>query len=130
MPVIFLYYLCYGSLWLTPVIFACTAYAYSVNARRITDDPQKKDFHPAAIFLAPFTWPFLFFASLSLFILRAFLYGVFLILFTIALLTVRKPFIFVWLDKIATAIGNKLLEANTLLIKLFLRPWLDYPQPI
>jgi hypothetical protein len=40
-----------------------------------------------------------------------------LVLFTIGLMAIRKPFLFVWLDKIATKIGNKLLDANTFLIK-------------
>jgi hypothetical protein len=123
-------YLCKGVLWIMLIVFICSVYAYYVNARRKADDPQKKDFYPGAILLAPITWPAFLFAYVFLFILKALLYGVFLILFTIALVAVRKPFIFILLDKMATYVGSKLLEANTLLIKLFLRPWADDPQPI
>jgi hypothetical protein len=115
------------------VVTASTAYAYSVNSRRLHDDPKKKDFHPAAVFLATFTWPFFLLAFTLLFILRfivlilkAIAYGIFLILFTLALVGARKPFIF----RIMNTIGDALLEANTLLIKLFLRPWANEPQAI
>jgi len=43
-------------------------------------------------------------------------------------LVIRKPFLFVWLDKIATKIGNKLLEANTFLIKVVLGKPIKNPQ--
>lgn len=98
------------------LIFA--GYAYRVNAKRPEDDPKKKNFRPTAIFLAPITWPFLILGFILLFILKAVLYGIFLVILTIALVVVRKPFIFVWLDKIATKIGNILLEANTRLLNL------------
>jgi len=45
-------------------------------------------------------------------------YGLFLILFAIALVVVRKPFVLQWLDRVFTGIGNKLLWANTFLIKV------------
>ncbi|HET6824016.1 MAG TPA: hypothetical protein VFH34_15300 [Anaerolineales bacterium] len=45
-----------------------------------------------------------------------------MIIFTFALIFVRKPFILEWLKKLAVTIGDKLLEANTLLIRLFLGP--------
>ena len=115
------------------LVAAATAYAYSVNSRRPDDDPQKKDFHPAAIFLAPFTWPFflLVFILLSIlrcifFVLRAIAYGIFLILFTLALVGARKPFIL----RILNSIGDALLEANMQLVRLFLNPLANEPQAI
>jgi hypothetical protein len=119
--------MCKGTLWFTLFLFACAGYAYRVNAKRNPDDPKKKDFHPVAILLAPFTWPFILFGFISIFIIRAILYGVFLVLFIFALVFIRKPFLLIWLDKIARAIGDRLLEANTYLIKLFLRPWVENP---
>jgi len=109
------------------IIWGFTGYAYRVNGK-LPDDLKKKDFRPAAIFLAPITLPFLFLGIISLLILKAFLYGVFLVLLTLALVVFRKPFIFVWLHKIATKVGNFLLEANTQLIKMFLSPWSSNPQ--
>ena len=100
----------------------CTAFAYYFHSRRQDNDPKKKSYHPLAILLAPITLPFLVISSVSFFLLRVVTYGVFLILFTFALLFIRKPFILEWLKKNALAIGNLLLEANTLLIRLFLGP--------
>lgn len=107
-----------GLLLLMGILFLCAWYAYRVNARRPEDDPKKREFHPRAIILAPFTWPLFLMAFITIFIVKAILYGIFLILFTIALLVIRKPFLLIWLDKIATMIGNKLLGANTFLIRV------------
>jgi len=108
-------------------VIACAGYAYYVNSKRPDDDPKKRNYHPVAVILAPITVPLLIFFSLSIFIMRVLTYGVFLILFTVALLVIRKPFLLVWLRKTATTIGDALLEANTLLIKLFLKPWANEP---
>jgi hypothetical protein len=35
---------------------------------------------------------------------------------------IRKPFLLEWLKKIAIALGDRLLEAHTFLIRIFLRP--------
>lgn len=121
---------CKCTLWLMLLIFACAGYAYRINAKRTDDDPKKKDFHPGAIFLAPFTWPFFLFAFIFIFVLRALVYGLFLILFTIALVAIRKSFLFIWLESIATHIGNKLLEANTLLIRIAFGNWGRDPQAL
>ncbi|HLF74607.1 MAG TPA: hypothetical protein VI524_09685 [Anaerolineales bacterium] len=105
------------------VITACAMYAYYVNSKRPDNDPKKKNYHPLAILLAPITFPLLIIFSVSIFILRVVTYGVFMVLFIFALIVIRKPFILEWLKKKATAIGDRLLEANTLLIRIFLRPW-------
>jgi hypothetical protein len=107
---------------------ACAGYAYYINSRRAEDDPQKRIYHPLGIIFAPVTLPALLLFSVSIFILRVLTYGVFLILFVIFLIVFRKPFLLTWLQKMATYIGNKLLEANTFLIKLFLKPWIDHPK--
>ena len=122
-------YCCPGFIVLSLIFWAFAGYAYRVNAKRPDDDPKKRGFHPGAIFLAPITWPLFLFGSISIFVIKALVYGVFLILFTIALLAFRKPFLFVWLDRIATYIGNKLLEANTFLIKIAFGDWERTPQP-
>lgn len=101
------------------VLSAFTGYAYRVNSRREAGDPQKRDYHPLAIVLLPF-WPVLALTSLSLFVLRAAAYGIFLVLFTFALVVVRKPFLLAWLEKTARSVGNKLLKANMLIVRLFL----------
>ena len=101
------------------ILFACVEYVYRANARRAADDPLRRDYHPAAVSLF-FIWPLWILVSTLLFILKALAYGVFLILFTVALVFARKPFIFIWLDRMATAIGTRLLRANMLIVRLFL----------
>lgn len=123
-------YLCGGMLIVSLLVAVCAIYAYSVNSRRPDDDPQKRNYHLIAIILAPITFPLFIVFSLSIFIMRVLTYGIFLILFTVALIAFRKPFLLAWLRKAATTIGDALLEANTLLIKLFLRPWVDRPETI
>lgn len=126
----FLHYIpqcCLGNILLSLILWAFAGHAYRVNAKRPADDPDKKDFHPAAVHLVPFTWPFLLILLVFTFVLRAVLYGIFLILFTIALVVFRKPFLFTWLDKIATKIGSRLLEINTLLARALFPNW--RPQP-
>ena len=112
---------CCGGLLITVLlIWSITGYAFSVNAKLPEGDPKKRNFHPGAIIIAPFTLPIFFTAFLLLFIVRAILFGIFLITYALALITFRKPFIFKWLDKIATKIGNRLLEANSALIQFML----------
>jgi hypothetical protein len=102
--------------------FSCAGYAYRVNARRPADDPKKRNFHPAAIFLAPITWPLFALGRFSLLVIKALLYGIFLILFTISLIILQDISEPIWLEKMFLKIGNKLLEANTLLTRLLLPP--------
>jgi len=120
--------LCYGSLLFMFLAMACAAYAYHVDARRPADDPKKRDYPPVAIILVPIMLPVFAVLYVSLFILRAVLYGIFLILFVITLIVFRESFLLRWLHKIATYIGNKLLDANTILIRLFVKPWAEGPR--
>ena len=106
-----------GYLLLSLIFVAFSAVAYRVNAKREASDPEKKEFNPAAVILAPL-WPFFLIMSISLFILRVLVQTIFLILFTIALVAFRKPFLLTWLQKVIVKIGNKLLLANTYLIKI------------
>jgi hypothetical protein len=99
------------------ILWGFAGYVYRVNSKRAVDDPLKKDFHPAAVFLTPL-WPFLAIIWVLTFILRAVFYGIILILFTIGLVIIRKPFILIWLIKLANKVGNKLLQANMLLIRV------------
>lgn len=100
------------------VLLAFTGYAYRVNARRKADDPQKKDYSPVAVPMV-IAWPIYVLTWTALFILKALAYGIFLIVFTVALVVIRKPFIFKLFDKVATKIGTMFLKANTFLIRSF-----------
>ena len=110
--------------------WVCAVYAYVVNVRRLPDDPEKKDFYLAAVFLAPITSIPLLVGVILLSIVRAVWYGVVLLIFILALILRRNAFLLEWLHKKITYIGDKLLEANTFLIKLLLRPWVGEPRKI
>jgi hypothetical protein len=107
-----------GYLLFTLILYVCVGYAYYLNEQRATDDPKKRDIPLTVVLLAPITWPLLLIGLISLLIIKVLIYSVFLVLFTIALLVIRKPFFLEWLKKAAAWIGDKLLEANLLLIKL------------
>ena len=110
--------LCLGFLLFTLILYACASYAYRLNAKRAADDPKKLDIPLGVVLFAPLTWPLLLIGVIFLFIIKALLYGVFLVLFTVALLVIRKPFLITWLKEIAAWIGDRLLQANIFLIKI------------
>lgn len=101
------------------ILFLSMGYAYYVNARKPAGDPQKRDYHPLAFSLLPF-WPLELVILLILFVLRALVYGVFLVLFTLALIFIRKPFLLLLLAKAAKYIGDRLLRLNTQIVRWFL----------
>jgi hypothetical protein len=115
--------LCNGILLLMGIATTFAVIAYSINSRLPDDDPKKRNFHPAAVVLAPITFPIVLVLYTSFFILRVLTYGVFLILFILALIFIPHSPAPVWLEKIITSTGNRLLEVNTLLVQFFLRPW-------
>ena len=128
-----LYYLtdiCKGILLLFVLIWLIAGYTYLVNKNRSADDPKKEVYHPYAILLSPFTFPLFAVAALFVFVLRALLFALFLMVFTILLVALRKPFLFKLWDKFAIWIGDPLLKANTALIRMALRPWISRPQPM
>ena len=117
---------CKGTLLLMAIVTACALYAYGIDSRRPQDDPKKKNYHPLAILFAPITFPIFLVLSVSLFVLRVLTYWIFMVFFILALIFLRKPFLLDWLRKAATGIGDRLLEANTMLARFFLGPWRDY----
>jgi ABC-type multidrug transport system permease subunit len=120
--------LCIGMLIVSLLLGVCAGYAYSLNSQRSEDDLEKKNYQLGAIIFTFLTWPFFLIAFISLFLIRALSYGFFLILFTIFLIIIpREASEPTWLEKTAASIGETLLEANTMLIKLFLRPWANEP---
>lgn len=121
-------YVCYGTFLFVILAVACAAYAYYVDTQRTEDDPKKHNYQPLAVVLAPVTVPLFILLSISIFILRALLVGLLLILFPFALIAVRETFLFRWLHRVMTSLGNKLLKANTILLKLLWRPRAAAPE--
>lgn len=105
------------------VIILCCIYAYRVNARRAPDDPEKKEFYPQAIWLAPFTLPILLLFDIFIMVLSSVMFALLLVLFPFALLLFRKPFLIKWILTLAQKIGNMLLTVNTELLKAFGVHW-------
>jgi uncharacterized membrane protein len=110
---------CFAAFWLISLAIGYTA--YRVNSERPVSDPKKRNYHPFAILLAPFI--FLFFAPLALvlFVLAALLYAVFILFFTLMLIAIRKPFLFVWWRRFSSYVGEPLLGIGTYLLTLPVR---------
>lgn len=109
-------YICKGSFVLLALLLLCALYAYRVNRQRPADDLQKRVYRPGAILLAPFTWPIILLAATTGFILTILFYLISLLISLFLFIVHRKPFLLIWLEKVALKIGNKLLKANTLLL--------------
>lgn len=113
-----------GSLLVT----VCMMYAVILNSQRSDTDPEKRQYRPGTVLLVFFTWPILLPMIVSLFILRTLLYGFFLILFTICLIIMPRAHPRLsWLERKFARIGEILLQVNTALLELFLRPPADEP---
>jgi hypothetical protein len=124
----YLPYIFKGYFILACLLTLCMVYEYDVNARRAKDDPEKRNFHFGAVIFIPWLWPLLILSSIVIVILQALMYILFLGLTLFLILVIRKPFLLVWLDKIATKVGNQLLEINNYLIKLMFGNLADAPQ--
>lgn len=116
-------HLCLGGLLLTFIFYMCAGYAYHINSQRAPDDPEKRNIPLAVVLLGPIVWPVLLFGFISLFLIKALVYSIFLVLFAIALLVIRKPFLISWLKKSAVWIGDRLLGANIFLMKIAFGDW-------
>jgi hypothetical protein len=124
-------YVCIGALVVSLLVALCAGYAYSINAQRAEDDPEKRNYSPGAFILVFFTWPILLPLLISLFLLRVLLYGVFIMLFIVFLFIIpRESPKATWLEMKMAKIGDALLRANAFLIKLMVRPWTEEPETI
>ena len=112
------YFVLSAYLLFTLFLYVCMGYSYYLNSQRPTGDPKKLDIHIGAVLLIPIAWPLLIVGALSLLIMKVLIYSVFLVLFTIALILFRKPFVLDWLKKTAAWIGDRLLEAHLFLIRI------------
>jgi hypothetical protein len=109
---------CVGSCTIIQIILILSAlYAYQVNDRRAPDDPKKRYYSPYAPWLTPISLPLFVLVNLFLFILSSLAFGIFLVLFPLALLLFRKPFLIKWIRKQALKIGNLALIINTELLR-------------
>lgn len=121
-------YICIGALLVSLVVSVFTMHAYSINSQRTADDPEKRNYRPSALVFVFFTWPVLLPVLLSLFLLRVLFYGIFVIIFMIILLLIpREASEPTLLERKLARIGEALLDANAVLIKLMLRPWAEEP---
>lgn len=103
------------------LLWLFSGYAYLANRRLAPNDPAKKEYDLGAVFLAPITWPLVAFGGLVFTIIKAVLFGVFLLVFSAAVAVIRKPFFWPWIEPIISRIGRVLLKINTALIRLFTR---------
>jgi hypothetical protein len=99
------------------VLIFCSLYAYQVNEKRAPDDPEKKDFSPHSLWLAPVILPLLFLVNLIILFFSSLAFGFLLVLFPVTLILFRKPFLFKWISRQALKIGNWVLIINTELLR-------------
>ncbi len=118
----------YGILLFIVLAILCAGYAHHVDAQRAEDDPQKRNYPLLAIVLAPITLPIFIILSIVIFIMKALFFGVILVLLAMVLIFLRETIILPWLSKMALSIGNKLLDANTFLVRLFWSPRAAQPE--
>lgn len=110
---------CVGYLVISTLVWLFSSYAYLANGRRPTNDPGRKDYDFRAVFFAPLTWPFLLFGGVVITIIKAVFFGVFLLVFSLAVAILRKPFFWPLIEPIVSGIGRRVLKVNTFLIRLF-----------
>lgn len=120
----------HGILYFIVATMACAGYAYYVNTERSEDDPKKRQYHPVGILFAPITLPLLLLSSAALLVLRVLIYGGLIVLFAIALLLMRKPFLLAAVHKVIMRIGETLLQAYTFLVSPTLRSLSHQPHKI
>lgn len=110
---------CCAGYFLLAVLWTTFAgYSYLVDRQRLDDDPEKKNYHVSGVFMVPLFWPFILVGWAAILLLRALHFGLFLILFTLAVIFIRESEDFTGLDKISTSIGDMLLDANSALLNL------------
>lgn len=103
-------------------VWGACALAYIRNQRLPADDSDRRDFHIAALVLAPFTLPFIGTIWLGYIFLRTILFsmmfGCFLILFPVCLIVLRSVNLLRRLFDAYQRIGETLLRANMFLLRL------------
>jgi hypothetical protein len=107
-----------GYIVVTILLVLFSGYAYLVNFYRAADDPEKKDIELSGIALTPL-WPFQLLFGVVGTVFKAVLFGIILLLFSVGAVVIRKPFFWRWIKPIVLGIGNRLMKANTFLIRLF-----------
>jgi hypothetical protein len=95
-----------------PLIFivVVSLYAYRVNTRKVPGDPSKRDYSPFAPWITPVSLPLLLIFNLIVFVLSSLAFGIFLVLFSFALILFRGPIIFKWIRDQALKFGNFILK--------------------
>ncbi len=103
-------------------IWGASLFAYRRNARLPVDSPKKRDYHPYAVVIAPFTLPIIFVIGISLRILlilvRSILFGMLLILLPLVLIFFRNLRLIRRILKKFEQFGRALLKINTYLLRL------------
>ncbi len=110
-----------GLLYLA-TIWGATIYAYLRNAKLPSNSPYKRQYHPIAIAVAPFTLPFFLaigaFLYIVVLIIRSILFGIFLLVFPFVLIFFRNLGLINWLLKQFERLGHALLKINTFVFRL------------
>jgi hypothetical protein len=120
---------CPGGLYFF-VIWGAMLFAFRRNEELPDDSPDKRQYHPNAILIAPFTLPFILVIQAMIFvlyvILLSLLFGIFLLVFPFVLIVFRNIGLLEWLMDLFEKLGCVLLRINTFLLRM---AGLPPPQP-
>lgn len=101
------------------VIWAISGYAYLVDQNNSGDIQGEKNYTLGGVLLSGITWPILLLVGLVTSIVKAFLFGIFIVFFSVLLIIGQVIFLLPWLEETSLPTGTKLLEVNSFLSKIF-----------
>ena len=111
--------LCGGTCCLTIlIVWGMSAFTHLYNKRLPEGDEEKRNYHPKAWLVVPITMPLWAIFAIVSAVLYSLIFGLLLIVFTLALILVRKLFLFQWLKEISLKVGRFFLKINTRLLNL------------
>lgn len=100
------------------LLWGSALYTYFINHRLQEGDENKLTYSPYAAFALPLFIPFYLILVLAGLILMITVAAIILPLFALALLLLRKPFLFKWLHDRALEIGHFVMDVNMKLLKV------------
>ncbi len=96
--------------------------AYQRNERLPIGSPDKREYHPLAILIAPFTLPFIIVIGATVYVLwilvRSIAFGLVILILPFVLIFFRKLDLIERFLKVVEKLGRALLKVNTLLLRM------------
>ena len=104
------------------VIWGSMLFAFRRNEELPNDSPEKRQYHPTAILIAPFTLPLILVIQGMIWILYIILlslfFGIFLVMFPFILIVFRNIGLLERMLELFEKLGRALLRINTFLLRM------------